>query len=241
MHISKKFIVFLSLGLLLSINTHAQQVGTTQEPELQSFDHYANSFYEDLEAEGLNFQAFRQALSAYKQLDSKDQLKNDRYLTLIDMSKTSKKKRFFLIDLHTEELIHSSVVAHGKNSGLEFANRFSNKVNSHQTSLGFYRTAETYYGKHGYSLRLDGLESSNNNARKRAIVIHSAKYANPEFIDQYGRLGRSFGCPSLPEENYTQVIEKIKEGSLLYIYYPDKSYVQSSELIQDYPKSVGSE
>ena len=240
MHITKKIFILFTCSLLLTQMSFGQQSMDTSWDD-PSFDHYANNFYKGLKADDLNFQAFRQALSAYHQLDDDAKLTNDRYLTLIDMSKTSKKKRFFLIDLQTQELVHSSVVAHGKNSGVEFANRFSNIVNSHQTGLGFYRTAETYYGKHGYSLRLDGLESSNSNARKRAIVIHSAKYANPEFIEQYGRLGRSFGCPSLPEENYTQVIEKIKEGSLLYIYYPDKSYVQSSELIQGTTKWLGSE
>ena len=130
-----------------------------------------------------------------------------------------------------KKVVHQSKVAHGQSSGVEFARNFSNKVSSHQTSLGFYKTAETYQGKHGLSLRLDGLEFSNSNARIRAIVIHSAEYANDEFISKNGRLGRSYGCPSLPEKDYQQIILKIKEGSALFVYYPSKNYLDKSSLV----------
>ena len=108
--------------------------------------------------------------------------------------------------MKTQQLEYKSLVAHGRNSGLEYANRFSNKISSHQTSLGFYRTAETYIGKHGFSLRLDGLEFSNSNARKRAVVIHQADYASANFIKRNGRLGRSYGCPSLPKKDYRTIL-----------------------------------
>ena len=121
-------------------------------------------------------------------------------------------------------------MAHGRNSGQEFARNFSNKVGSFKSSIGFYKTAETYTGKHGLSLRLDGLEYSNSNARARAIVIHAADYVSTNFIEQNGRLGRSLGCPSLPKKDYHQVVHKIKNGSLLFIYYPEADYLKKSKL-----------
>lgn len=174
---------------------------------------------------------FTYALNGYLELKSANKLTNSKYLTIIDMSLSSKLERLFIIDMENKEIVHQSIVAHGKKSGLEFATLFSNKINSHQSSLGFYKTAETYFGKHGLSLRLDGLEFSNNNARKRAIVIHSANYASKAFINNYGRLGRSYGCPSLPKKDYKQIIAKIKAGSALFIYSPEKSYLESSQLI----------
>jgi hypothetical protein len=112
------------------------------------------------------------------------------------------------------------------------AEKFSNTPLSNQSSLGFYKTAETYHGKHGLSLRLDGLEKGiNDKARQRAIVIHSAKYAEESFIKTYGRLGRSFGCPALPAGNYTEIIKLIKDGTLLFIYYPQPAYLENSSIL----------
>ena len=126
----------------------------------------------------------------------------------------------------------NSVVSHGRNSGELYAKNFSNKPSSYKSSLGFYKTAETYHGKHGLSLRLDGLEKGFNDlARPRAIVIHGADYAREEFISAAGRLGRSLGCPALPSELSKEVIELIKEGSLLFIYGEDQDYLSNSKLI----------
>ena len=195
-----------------------------------SFDNYAHSFYENLNEENLNFEAFKIGLRGFLKLQKSNSLKNNRYLTIIDFAKHSKEQRLFIIDIANQEIEHRSVVAHGRNSGFEFAKNFSNKPNSHKSSIGFYETAETYFGKHGYSLRLDGLEYSNSNARRRAIVIHSADYASEKFVKNNGRLGRSYGCPSLPKEGYKEVISKIKEGSCLFIYYPQKEYLNKSKL-----------
>jgi hypothetical protein len=146
------------------------------------------------------------------------------------MSVSANRNRFFLIDVEHKKILHKSIVAHGRNSGEEYAKYFSNEVGSFKSSIGFYRTGETYHGKHGLSLRLDGLEYTNNNARKRAIVVHAADYVSSVFIKNNGRLGRSLGCPSLPKENYNEVIHKIKEGSLLFIYYPEENYLKKSLL-----------
>lgn len=198
--------------------------------EVDSFEDYVTTFYANLANTDLEFDVFKTALKGYLQLQKQDKLANKKYLTVIDFSKSSSKKRLFIIDTDTKKLVHESLVAHGRNSGLEFAQKFSNKANSHQSSLGFYTTAETYTGKHGYSLRLDGLEYSNSNARRRAVVIHSADYASENFVKRNGRLGRSYGCPSLPKKGYTEIISKIKNGSCLFIYFPQKTYLSKSTL-----------
>ncbi len=154
-------------------------------------------------------------------------------LTVIDFSLPSTQKRLWVIDPAKGLILHHSVVAHGRNSGELLAKNFSNQPESFQSSLGFYKTAETYQGKHGYSLRLDGLEKGfNDQARNRAIVIHGADYAKEEFAKSTGRLGRSLGCPSLPPELSAKVIDLIKDGSLLFIYGNDESYLQKSYLLQ---------
>ncbi len=154
-------------------------------------------------------------------------------LTVIDFSLPSTQKRLWVIDPAKGLILHHSVVAHGRNSGELLAKNFSNQPESFQSSLGFYKTAETYEGKHGYSLRLDGLEKGfNDQARNRAIVIHGADYAKEEFAKSTGRLGRSLGCPALPPELSAKVIDLIKDGSLLFIYGNDESYLQKSYLLQ---------
>lgn len=159
------------------------------------------------------------ALKGYERLKSQ-RFSNKKYVTIVDFSLSSTKKRMWVIDIENNSILFHSLVAHGRNSGHEYASSFSNKPESHQSSLGFYATGETYYGKHGYSLRLDGLEKGvNNNARKRAIVIHGASYVSDSFISTNGRLGRSFGCPSLPEEDSKAIIDVIKDKSCLYIHY----------------------
>ena len=204
------------------------------------FEEYAYSFYENLTVNDLDYSVFKTALKGFINLQKSGKLINEQYLTIVDFSKSSSKKRLFLVDVPSQKIIHQSLVAHGRNSGLEFARKFSNKVNSHQSSIGFYTTAETYRGKHGYSLRLDGHEFSNSNARRRAIVIHAADYAGEKFVQNNGRLGRSYGCPSLPKKGYEQVIEKIKGGSCFFIYYPDTSYLNKSKLINRQVESVPS-
>jgi hypothetical protein len=156
----------------------------------------------------------------------------ENILTIIDFNKSSTEKRFFIIDLKKQEIIHESLVAHGKNSGWDIPESFSNVINSKKSSLGFFLTGETYTGKHGLSLKLDGLEKDiNDNARKRHIVIHSADYVSNLFIDKFGRLGRSFGCPTLPSENYNKIIDLIKNKSLIFIYSNQKEYFSKSEYL----------
>lgn len=146
-------------------------------------------------------------------------------MTIIDYSQASVEERFFVIDVDKRKLLYHSLVAHGVNSGENFALRFSDKPNSRCSSLGMYRTGEMYYGKYGLSLRLYGLEPGiNGNALRRSIVIHGADYVSREFIRKYGRLGRSWGCPALPKSLASAIIRCIAGGSLLFIYADDEDY-----------------
>ncbi len=167
------------------------------------------------------------ALNGYAQLQ--DKLKKP-LLTVIDYSLPSTQKRLWIIDLRQQKILLHTVVAHGRNSGALLAERFSNRPESYQSSLGFFQTGEAYQGKHGYSLRLDGLEAGiNDQARARAIVIHGADYAKETVAATAGRLGRSLGCPAVPPDLSTPLIKLIKEGSLLFIYGKDPNYLRMSK------------
>lgn len=177
----------------------------------------------------LPFDVFNIAIAGYSKINA---IKKKNLITIIDFSKPSTEKRFFVIDIVKKRILFQSFVAHGKNSGENSATMFSNKSESLKSSLGFYLTAETYTGKHGYSLKLDGLEKGiNDNARAREIVIHGAEYVSQEFIKKYGRLGRSWGCPALPVETSKEIIDMISNGSCLFIYAVDSFYKKNSELI----------
>ncbi|MDF1517191.1 MAG: murein L,D-transpeptidase catalytic domain family protein [Lutibacter sp.] len=163
---------------------------------------------------------FTKAMEGYFLLKDKGIIQKD-ILTLVDYSLSSKENRLWVIDLKNNIILFQSLVSHGRNSGNEFAAKFSDKPESYQSSLGFYATGETYYGKHGYSLRLDGLEKGvNSNARARAIVVHGADYVSEKFAQQNGRLGRSLGCLALKQGLTKEVIDTIKDKSCLYVYYP---------------------
>ena len=167
----------------------------------------------------ISFQAFQQALTGY----AKYGIGEKEMLVLIDFTKPSTEQRFCVVDLKHEQVLFYSLVAHGRKSGKNYAVPFSNQPGSYKSSLGFFRTGGTYFGKNGYSLLLDGLEKGiNDKARERAIVIHGATYADPHVLREQDRLGRSLGCPALPPGISEEVIDTIKEGVLLYIYGRNK-------------------
>ncbi len=180
----------------------------------------------------IDYRVLRKAMTGYYTLKKKGELKNQKVLTIIDYNQPSVKKRLFVIDMDRNRLLASSLVAHGKNSGQNRAVKFSNVPGSFKSSLGFFVTDRTYEGKHGYSLRLRGLERGiNDNALMRNIVIHGADYVSSDFIRRHGRLGRSLGCPALPFSVYRQVIDLIKGGSCLFIYNGDQKYAGLSNLL----------
>jgi hypothetical protein len=152
-----------------------------------------------------------------------------RTLTVIDFSKPSTEKRMWVYDLRTHELLFHERVAHGRGSGANLPTQFSNVPESNQSSLGLFRTGEAYIGKHGLSLRLDGLERGiNDRARERAIVIHGADYVNASTVRAQGRLGRSLGCPAVRPEIAAPLIQAVKDGGLLFAYYPEQAWLESS-------------
>ncbi|MDB5230524.1 MAG: murein L,D-transpeptidase catalytic domain family protein [Chitinophagaceae bacterium] len=190
------------------------------------------SFYNaSLKRAGLSKDAFKYAVTGYMNLLSKGMVNNSRYLTIIDFSQSSLKKRFYLLDVQAAKLLINTYVAHGRKSGSIMANNFSNRPESSESSLGFYITKHTYYGNHGLSLRIGGVEKGfNTNAEERAIVVHGSHYVNGSMA-RAGFMGRSLGCPALPSAVSGQVIQKIKNGSALFIFHPTKSYLQNSKLL----------
>ncbi|MDX5337151.1 MAG: murein L,D-transpeptidase catalytic domain family protein, partial [Marinobacter sp.] len=144
-------------------------------------------------------------------------------LAVIDFSLHSSQERMWIFDLEQGDLLLRDLVAHGRNSGNEAATTFSNIEGSYQSSLGLFKASESYRGMHGYSLRLDGLEPGINDlARQRAIVIHGADYVNSNWVDQYGRIGRSHGCPAVDQKVVQTVVDNLKGGQLVFKYYPDQ-------------------
>jgi len=155
-------------------------------------------------------------------------------LTVIDYSRASTEKRMWVFDMRSRELLYEELVAHGQGTGGDFATAFSNQPGTHQSSLGLFLTDDTYLGKNGYSLRLNGLEPGfNDRARERAIVIHGAPYVSEEFAEAQGRLGRSWGCPALRQAVAREVIDRVKGGGLLFAYYPDSKWLTRSTYLGD--------
>lgn len=185
--------------------------------------------YEAMELEGqVDYTGFEQALEGLERIAPQRR----EIVTLIDFTKPSTQQRLYVLDLTHRKVLFCSTVSHGQGSGENYATSFSNENGSHKSSLGFYLTGETYRGRNGYSLALDGLEPGiNDKARQRAIVIHGANYCNPSFIASCGRLGRSHGCPALPEAVNAPVIDAIKGGTLLYIYAKNERYLAQSPVL----------
>jgi hypothetical protein len=155
-----------------------------------------------------------------------------RLLAVIDYSLPSTQRRFWLFDLVERRVVARELVAHGVNTGENRATRFSNIEGSRQSSVGLFRTAETYFGRNGYSLRLDGLENGFNElARPRTIVMHGAPYVSEDFARKHGRLGRSWGCPALDRAVSNKVIDRIKNGHLVFSYYPDQTWLNASTFL----------
>ncbi|MCQ8211342.1 murein L,D-transpeptidase catalytic domain family protein [Cetobacterium somerae] len=176
----------------------------------------------------LNYEVFKTALGGYNKIDGRKK----ELLTIIDYSKPSTEKRFFVIDMERKKLLVHSHVSHGKNSGGNIATSFSNKMSSNKSSIGFFLTENTYMGGNGYSLVLNGLEKGiNDKAKERYIVIHGADYANPRFAQSQGRLGRSLGCPALPRDISKKAIDMIKNGSVIFVYGNDSNYLEKSSYV----------
>jgi L,D-transpeptidase-like protein len=177
-------------------------------------------------------QVFELALGAAQCAVRAGRVADPQTLTVIDYSKPSTARRLWVFDLHSRALLYQEFVAHGQGSGDNLATTFSNDAETHRSSIGLFVTADTYIGKNGYSLRLDGLDKGfNDHARDRAIVMHGAPYVSADFAHAHGRLGRSWGCPALSDTVARSVIDRVKNGSLVFSYYPDQRWLQASQYL----------
>lgn len=210
----------------------------SQKPEVAiaakpSFESNVEMVYNSLNSNHFelpNLESFAAALKGFYLLKEKGLVQKD-ILTLVDFSLSSNTKRLWVIDMATNTILYNSLVAHGRNTGEEFATSFSNSNSSFKSSLGFYTTGEIYNGKHGMSLKLDGLEKGiNDNARERGVVMHSANYVSNSFIKSNKRLGRSLGCPAIPAEALNEIVNTIKNKSCLFIYHPSRNLEKNSPL-----------
>lgn len=234
-NLRKKLLVFgfmLHLPFAFSINNKALSFTshTTEKNELSVLE----NLYEKLELsnKGLSSEAFEHAIKGFLVLKEKGEFLNNKILSIVDFTKPSTQKRLYVIDLENEKVLFNTYVSHGRGSGQKMAETFSNIPESFQSSLGFYETKGTYEGKNGYSMKLCGLEKGfNNKAEDRAIVMHGADYVSEKFIRSTGYLGRSWGCPALPQELNKPVIEKIKGGTCFFIYSHNNNYLSKSKII----------
>ena len=215
-------LLFFTLSSFSSLESPKAKTPISTNTNASSLTTEAETIYYQLNANHFampKFQSFYKALEGFNSLKNKGLIRNN-ILTLIDFSLSSNVKRLWVIDLTKNVILFNTLVAHGRNTGEEFATTFSNAAASFKSSLGLYVTGEIYKGKHGISLKLDGLEKGiNDQARTRAVVVHGAEYVSNAFIKLHKRLGRSLGCPAIPVEFTEKIIQTIKNKSCLFIYH----------------------
>ena len=208
------------------VHRSSESVGGNPESRLIAVDHGAAL------KSGVSTDVLNLALDAVSCGIASGDLETPSTLTLIDYSLPSTTARLWVFDLRSGKLLFNELVAHGRNSGDNMATRFSDAMESRETSLGLFRAADTYVGHNGYSLRLDGLEPGfNGHARERAIVMHGAAYVDAGVAKANGRLGRSWGCPALREAVARQVIDTVRGGGVIFSYYPDPAWLKASKFL----------
>lgn len=224
----KKFLFYLIFLVIPVLNRAGSEM--PNHPGDAKSDIYSEL---NLSAYGLTSEVFQLALTGHRKLVAAGQLENSGILTIVDFSQSSKNKRMYVIDFREHKLLFNTLVAHGRNTGEEYAKKFSNELGTLKSSLGFFVTKNHVMGATvGLSLIIQGVEKGfNDNAISRQIIMHGAEYATEDFIRKTGRLGRSYGCPSLPPDLIKPVIDIIENGSCLFIYYPDPDYLQKSTLL----------
>jgi hypothetical protein len=247
---SYKFLPLVFLGFILnfsntkttsksiyksdSAKTEAAKPATLAKNKVVTFEEKTITLYNEIEAGQYslpNLETFIKAFEGYHALENQGKVKNN-ILTIVDFSFSSTKERMWVIDMENKKVILQTLVSHGMNSGKEFAKSFSNQNESFKSSLGFFITGETYNGKHGISLKLDGQEYGlNDNARERAVVVHGADYVSKSLANRQGYIGRSQGCPAVAPEVASKLIKTIKNKSVLFIYHPTRMYVSKSRLV----------
>jgi hypothetical protein len=230
MHLKNLFNFILAF-LFLAIPVMAIESVPMAEKGTEVSSVKANSLYDQCQLESLiDRDVFEKAMEGYNKIESKKNL-----LVIVDFSKPSVDKRFFVIDIKKKEILYHTLVAHGRNSGENFASKFSNMPGSLQSSLGFYLTGSIIQSpKHGMALVLRGLEKGiNDKAKEREIIIHAADYVSESFCKTQGRLGRSHGCPALPADLNKEIVQEIQNGAVLYIHANDNHYLSNSIFLKN--------
>jgi len=218
--------VLLVAGAMAATAAPGVHVATNADVTLDR-RHFEGASMGSLESE-----VFDLALNAATCAVRSGAVSNPMTLTVIDYSKPSSEPRLWVVDLASKQLLYEELVAHGQGSGGATATTFSNEPETHRTSLGLFKTDDTYVGKNGYLLRLDGLDAGvNDRARERAIVMHGAPYVSEQFVRANGRLGRSWGCPAIRNDIAREMIDRVKGGSLVFAYYPDTQWLKSSRFL----------
>ncbi len=219
-------LIYLAGGLEGDSSIYAKTNLSCIEPNVLLYDSI------DWDNHKPDYEVFYSAIRGYNSIQDSLHAFNKPLLTIIDFSRPSTDKRLWVIDLKTKKVLFNTFVAHGRNSGDVIPTKFSNRCDSFESSLGFYKTGATYSGKHGLSLKLHGLEEGiNDQAEKRSIVIHGADYVSERFIANSGRLGRSQGCPAVSMQIHKDLIKVIKDQTCLFIYHPDRTYFQPSKIL----------
>ncbi len=234
--VMKKWLLCLCVYLIPVLSSKNISADTPTEPPTATngpVDEYIRAVYNsfDFARNGnLTYEVFEKAMTGYLNLRAAGKLNTRRsILTVCDFTRSSSQYRMWVLDLEKKKIIIHHYVAHGQGTGDEFAKAFSNVNESHQSSLGFFVTGDTYQGQHGTSLRLHGMDAGwNNAAYDRAIVIHGADYVCRESVQAQGRIGRSWGCPAVNEKLAPEIINAIRGGTALYIYYPNKQYMKTA-------------
>ena len=205
-----------------------------RQAELKLITLEAAGMFEEMQLQdsGLNEKALEYALIGYHRLLRKGVLHRKDVLSICDFSQSSSLRRMYVIDVENRKLLYRTYVAHGINSGEEYANSFSNMPESNKSSLGFYVTRNAYFGSNGLSLRIDGVDRGfNNMASERNIVIHGAPYVSERILHKYGVMGTTLGCPAIPTELTNEIIPALENGSCFFIYYPSKKYLSQSVIL----------
>jgi len=230
----------LALFLCLAVISPAGNNLSAHEGDMRPVkaSQYIATLYKQInfnEAEQLDYYVFVNAMTGYMNLKAEHKLSPEKdIITICDYSLSANSKRMWVIDLSAKKVLLNTHVAHGQGTGEEYAKRFSNNEGSHQSSIGFYVTGTTYTGKHGNSMYLHGMDEGYNSAAyKRAIVVHGAGYVSNDFIAGTGRLGRSWGCPAVSTDVSERLIDLTKDGTCLFIYYPEQKYLATSAWLKD--------
>ncbi|RYD75940.1 MAG: murein L,D-transpeptidase catalytic domain family protein [Sphingobacteriales bacterium] len=218
-------------------NSAGRQMADCETQKQEFFEKHLKEIYTQtgLDTAGLNYDVYRKGMIGFYNLENDTQV-NKPVLSIVDFNKPSTDKRLYIFDVKERKLLFHSLVAHGRNTGENTAEDFSNLANSNKSSIGFYVTQNTYQGKHGLSLVINGMEKGwNDSAKARSIVVHGAEYVSDDYVENVGRCGRSQGCPAIPQAICSGVVCTISDRSVLFIYYPDQKYLSESIYLKEEP------